>query len=71
MIKPAGGSSNTPVPILAIHVRRIDESNPMSVRNVEVTQTELQNYYITPDDARSGQAARKMTFEEALSSFIF
>jgi hypothetical protein len=57
-----------PVPVLAIRVSRTDV--PTASGNAEFTHTELENYYVTPDEARSGPYAHKLSFSEALQLFI-
>lgn len=58
-----------PVPVLAIHVKRREiprlTQNPM-----EFTSTEIESYYVTPEDARAGPQTRKLSFSEAISKFI-
>ena len=53
---------------MALHVtvREIETPNI----NVEYTNTELESYYVTADQAMSGSQTQKLSFLEALQLFI-
>ena len=55
------------VPVLNFNVYRIRTESAES--NAEITQTELQDYYTTPDEIIKGSAGRKFTFLEAINRF--
>lgn len=57
-----------PVPVLSIRVSR--EQVPTHGQPFEYTQTEVEHYFVTPDDAMAGRAARRLSFEEAIQLLI-
>ena len=54
---------------MAIHVYRTRSDSAESVRNYEATHTELETYYVMPEDALKGSMTRKMSFNEAITMF--
>lgn len=58
-----------PVPVLSIHVSR-EQVPTLRGAPVEFTQTDVESYFITPDQAMAGGAARKLSFQEAIQLFI-
>ena len=69
MLNPVGGKQLFLVPVLNFNVRR-ETASVSSGHNIEYTQTELEGYYITSDDAMSGPNTRKLSFQEAIQMFI-
>jgi hypothetical protein len=55
------------VPVLNFEVFRIRTISPRS--NSEITQTELQDYYTTPDELIKGANGRRYSFLEAINRF--
>ena len=64
-----GNSKFTPVPVLSIHMGRTHVQNPEGIHDFEYTHTQMESYYILPEDAMSGGHARKMSFLEAINMF--
>jgi hypothetical protein len=57
------------IPVISYHM--VPRHASTAGRNVEYLAPELQSYFITPDGARAGQAAEKLTFVEAVNRMIF
>lgn len=70
LLNPVGGRQLFIVPVLNFNVRtEIAPAGP--ARNIEFTQTELEGYYISADEAMSGpNNVHKMSFAEAIRMFI-
>ena len=65
---PVRSAAGLPVPMLNIQVFRREFETPE--KNIELTQTELQNYYVVPEDALGGSSTRRLSFREAIGYFI-
>ena len=57
------------VPILALHM--VHKYASTAGKNFEYVEPELQSYFITPDGARAGAAAERLTFAEAVNRMMF
>ena len=55
------------VPVLNFEVSRLKSTSALG--NTEITQTELQDYYTTPDELIKGANGRRFTFLEAINRF--
>jgi hypothetical protein len=55
------------VPVLNFQVYRLKSSSASG--NTEITQTELQDYYTTPDELIKGANGHRFTFLEAINRF--
>jgi hypothetical protein len=54
---------------MSIHVFRTRVDSAESPRAMDVTHEELENYYVTPEDAMAGPNGRKISFQEAINMF--
>lgn len=57
-----------PVAVFAIQVTRRDVPTTVGP-DMELIETGFDSYYIEPDEARAGQAARRLSFAEAILRF--
>jgi hypothetical protein len=62
-------SARVIVPVLALHV--VKHRVETATANAEFLVPEMQQYFVTPEDARSGSAANRLTFTEAINRMIF
>ncbi len=63
------GTENWVIPVVTLRVAR--KSSTTAAKNYESTEVLIENYFITPEDARVGKTARKLSFTEAINRMAF
>lgn len=62
-------SENWVIPIITMRVVR--HVVPTASKNYESTAVEVDSYFITPEDARGGTIANRLSFLEAINRMAF